>query len=385
MTRREELQVAAENKAAELEAERKEYINSNPLAVYIENEFNKEVEAFKKADVASTGFNLLDKVLYGGLRTGLYTIGALSSLGKTTFIHNIADNIASSKRDVLYFSLEQTKLELVSKSINRLLYKKDPSTLFTSLSIRSGAVPGVAELLETYKNTAAENLYIYEREFKNSIENVEETIKAFREDYPERKPPVVIIEYLQILETVEEKKTVKEKIDYIVHTLKTISNKYNLPMIVISSFNRDNYLKVVDFSSFKESGGIEYTSDVVIGLQYSCMSSYLWDNLSDNLKRLAVYLAKKTDIREIQAIGLKNRYGKPSFEIDFNYYPTNDTIIELTEVQAKEAKIERNKKLKEMRKIKEANEVEPDPAKINKKPKSPFDNKYKLDNTRAKR
>ncbi|GHT40302.1 hypothetical protein AGMMS49921_01460 [Endomicrobiia bacterium] len=71
-----------------------------------------------------TGFNRFDEALGGGLRgCRLYAIGAISSLGKTSFALNIADNIASAGRDVLIFSFEMSTKELVAKSISRETYK----------------------------------------------------------------------------------------------------------------------------------------------------------------------------------------------------------------------------------------------------------------------
>ena len=42
-----------------------------------------------------TGFPELDKALSGGLVAGLHCIGAISSLGKTTFVLQMAENMAS--------------------------------------------------------------------------------------------------------------------------------------------------------------------------------------------------------------------------------------------------------------------------------------------------
>ncbi len=49
--------------------------------------------------------------------------------------------------------------------------------------------------------------------------------------------------------------------------LKRISRDFKTPVIGISSFNRDNYNNAVSMQSFKESGAIEYSSDILIGLQ----------------------------------------------------------------------------------------------------------------------
>ena len=85
----------------------------------------------------STGFKNLDDALgCGGLRDGrLYAIGAISSLGKTTFALNIADNIASSGKDVVIFSLEMSTKELVSKSLSKIMLKIDNNNKKTAIDI----------------------------------------------------------------------------------------------------------------------------------------------------------------------------------------------------------------------------------------------------------
>lgn len=50
----------------------------------------------------STGFSKLDAALDGGLYDGLYVMGAVSSLGKTAFCMQMADNLARQGRDVLF-------------------------------------------------------------------------------------------------------------------------------------------------------------------------------------------------------------------------------------------------------------------------------------------
>ena len=65
-----------------------------------------------------TGFDKLDNLLNGGLPNGLITLGAIPSLGKTTFALQVADNMASMENTkVLFFSLEMSKFDLISKSL----------------------------------------------------------------------------------------------------------------------------------------------------------------------------------------------------------------------------------------------------------------------------
>ena len=74
-----------------------------------------------------SGFPVLDGVLEGGLYAGLYVIGAISSLGKTTYVTQIADQVARNGNSVLFFSIEMDRSEIIAKSLCResALYLRD--------------------------------------------------------------------------------------------------------------------------------------------------------------------------------------------------------------------------------------------------------------------
>ena len=50
-----------------------------------------------------------------------------------------------------------------------------------------------------------------------------------------------------------------------------LARDFDIPDIVISACNRASYTDPVSMSSFRESSGIEYSADVLIGLQYRGM------------------------------------------------------------------------------------------------------------------
>ena len=79
------------------------------------------------------------------------------------------------------------------------------------------------------------------------------------------KTPVICLDYLQIVPSGKE--TTKQGVDDSVRKLKKFQRDINTTLIVISSFNRANYTQGVSYESFKESGNIEYSADVVWGLQ----------------------------------------------------------------------------------------------------------------------
>ena len=130
----------------------------------------------------------------------------------------------------------------------------------------------IQEAKETYFREYAPHLYIYEGMGNIGVAQVRKKVEAFKKI--KGHAPIVIIDYIQILAPGENKYlTDKQAMDANVMELKRISRDYETSIIGISSFNRDNYNAPVNMASFKESGAIEYSSDVLIGLQYKAMAS----------------------------------------------------------------------------------------------------------------
>ena len=295
---------------------------------YIDNLMAGEIQAFKSDK--KTGFANLDAQA-GGLYSGLYVLAAISSLGKTSFALQMADQLAAAGNEVLFFSMEQSRLELVSKSIARVTAQIDIESAVTSLSIRKGYLPKqVMEAAEEYKTTVSDRISIVEGNFACNISFIGDYIRQYIKKNGGTRP-VVIIDYLQILQPAEENKrlSTKEAIDNSVTALKRISRELDLTLIVISSVNRANYLTPIDFESLKESGGIEFTADVIWGLQLQCLNDPIFDKIQ-NIKerRERIKAAKAANPRKIELCCLKNRYGIANYSCYFNYYPANDLFTE---------------------------------------------------------
>ena len=284
---------------------------------YLEDYFINDIEKMKNNKAKKTGFKILDEHL-GGIYPGLYVLGGISSVGKTTFIHQIADQLAEQGEHIIFFSLEQSKMELVSKSLSRKTFMIDHKRGKSGLEIMHGASGDI--LVEAVKNyrKAAYNTSVIEGNFNTTTE----TIRNYIDEYISfnRSKPLVIVDYLQIIQGADLRMSDKQKIDNNISELKRISRDFDIPVIVISSLNRGNYLAPVDFESFKESGGIEYTADIVLGLQLKVISELEGvNNITDKRNRLNK--AKEQVPREIELVCLKNRNGKPFFSCTYDYYP----------------------------------------------------------------
>ena len=255
----------AEEYIAKLEANKV----SNQLENFYDNVLKYGIEP------VPTGFKKLDKILEGGLYDGLHTIGAMSSLGKTALIMQIADQIATAGHDVFIFSLEMGKDELIARSISRYTYQEVLKTasegeIQTNTGTIRNAKSAISILnkqrLEAYSpkelgilQTAtdeyakpAQHLYIHEGVGNIGTSYIRDELEKYTKYTGKR--PLVIVDYLQILATPDPRLGDKQATDTNVIELKRISRDYKVPIIAISSFNRQSYKSAVSFESFKESG-----------------------------------------------------------------------------------------------------------------------------------
>lgn len=305
----------------EAQAQRDAYLK-NSTAYYLQSFINGITESVDTPYIP-TGFNKLDSVLDGGLYEGLYIVGGISSLGKTTLTTQIGDQIAQAGTDVLIFSLEMARTEIMSKSISRHTIQ---NVLATGGDIKNAKTARGITTGKRYKNynqtekeligksiydysRYAQNIYISEGVGDIGAEQIRETVK--QHILITGKTPVIIIDYLQILAPYSERATDKQNTDKAVMELKRISRDYKTAVIGISSFNRANYKEAVTMEAFKESGAIEYSSDVLIGLQLKGAGKTGFDANE----------AKKKDPREIELVILKNRNGRTGDSLSFNFYP----------------------------------------------------------------
>ena len=163
----------------------------------------------------------------------------------------------------------------------------------------------------------AEKIYISEGVGNIGVDQIRNTIKEHI--LYTGNIPIVIVDYLQILAPYSERATDKQNTDKAVMELKRISRDYKLPVIGISSFNRANYKEAVTMEAFKESGAIEYSSDVLIGLQLKGAGGANFDANE----------AKAKNPREIELVILKNRNGQTGGKLSYNYYPMFNYYEEL--------------------------------------------------------
>lgn len=290
-------------------------------------QFIQDIKNSINRTATPTGFKRLDEVLDGGLYDGLYILGAISSLGKTTILLQVADQIAQQGEDVIIFSLEMSRSEIIAKSVSRETYllAKDKGQAKTARGILDGRryekyyseteIDLIAAALDRY-TTYGKHVYIHEGSGDIGAFQVRDIVQ--QHIAITGKKPTVIVDYLQILAPYDPRYSDKQNTDKAVLELKRISRDLRVPVIAVSSFNRMNYNTPVSMEAFKESGAIEYSADVLIGLQLENVGK----------ERFDVNQAKNKDPREIELVILKNRNGSTGQTIAYKYKPKFNLFLE---------------------------------------------------------
>lgn len=172
-------------------------IRPDNIAGYLDDSLMKDISDFQKFSKRKTGFPNLDRKI-GALYPGLYVLAAISSLGKTTFALQMADQLAEQGEEVLFFSMEQSRFEIAAKSLARQIAMQDISKDITSLDIRKGKYAETPEVLEKYKATVGDRLSVIELNFNGTIGY----IRQYIENHIKRTgtSPTVFVDYLQILQ-----------------------------------------------------------------------------------------------------------------------------------------------------------------------------------------
>ncbi len=239
--------------------------------------FCKERCAALKKKRYPIGFRQLDEALDGGFVAGVHYIDAISSLGKSTLaLQQMADQMAANNIPAVYMSLEMSREDITAKLVSMHTFtdvggrfaKTATELTGSQLDKFSDADWGaVGEAVSALASHRADITICDACVHGMSVDDIAHYMQEYTRAYD--VAPVLIIDYLQILKASDgmERYTDKQAVDHNVAEFRTLAATYNIPVIVISSFNRESYDSAVSLKSYKDSGNIEYSSDTLIGSQ----------------------------------------------------------------------------------------------------------------------
>lgn len=288
--------------------------------------FTREEIGTVSAERVPTGFPTLDRSLNGGLFNGLFVLGAVPGLGKSTLALQIAYNLSGRGYPVLYFALEMNRAWITAKALCRTdfaLHRQPGFQAADLLSMGKHFTDGEWERINQARELVerdGRNLYLYEQgpELTN-IGQIRRHIQQFREQYRAAggtRPILVVVDYLQILTPRDTslKFSDKQIVDDNVRELCAIRDQEQVMILLISALNRFSYNREISLESFKESGSIEYSADVILGMQYQGMERTRGKNA------FSLEEAKARNPRKLELTLLKMRYGQDGVRIPLEFY-----------------------------------------------------------------
>lgn len=219
-------------------------------------------------------FRLLNYCTKGIHPAQLVVVGARPSVGKSTFLQNLAVEANRHEVGVLFGTAEMSITMTIQRVLSQLLGKNmfdddgeiDPEVIKSTLDLSP----------------------IFYHSFSSTIE-LEERVKENRKDIG-----MVLVDYIQIIEPRGKYKSQFEKTGMVVNDLVQIKNKYDIPIIAASQFNRNAADEQPSMADFYESGKIEQAADVILSL---------WQHEDD-------VIASDDKMRRVRIDLLKNRNGK---------------------------------------------------------------------------
>jgi replicative DNA helicase len=227
----------------------------------------------------STGFEVLDQKS-GGLKAGeMFVVAARPSMGKTSFMMNIVENICLDQgKPCMVFSCEMSSAQLVQ----RLLFAR---AKFVASQLSRGYTPKKQEL-ERVRNASVQ--IINSKLFIDDTAGIsinELRAKARRKKRDE-DIQFIAIDYLQLLKsrTKQAENSREREIAEISGGIKALAKELSIPILILAQLNRGpegrtgKSLGIPRMSDLRESGAIEQDADLV-GLLYR--SKYYAENDED--------------------------------------------------------------------------------------------------------
>ena len=232
-----------------------------------EEKFGEVAGAERKADVnydnylielehpkqlIETGFGIIDSQIKGLEKGTLFIIGARPSTGKTSFALNIANNQVKRGRKTVFFSLEMSAGMIYDRMIaNRLsMNYSDVSQRNLDGYAKDRIVKEITELKNDKLFSVIDDTY--------NVENICSQII-------ELKPVLAVVDFIQIVSSLQNYRDLREKINYISAELKRVAKKTGCIVLVLSQVTRQGK-DAPTMSDLRESGALEQDGDYIVML-----------------------------------------------------------------------------------------------------------------------
>jgi len=218
----------------------------------------QNIENNKEAALGlSSGFSGIDKILVGMNAGDLILIGSRPGMGKTAFAMNIAMNVASKNKTVAVFQLEMSKEQVVLRLLSS-------EAFVDNYKLRAGILSDEDWLKITEAGSRISECDIYIDDTPSiTITGMKAKLRRLK------KLDLVIIDYLQLMQTERISGNRVQDVSEISRNLKIMAKELGVPLVTCAQLSRGPESrddKRPMLSDLRESGAIEQDADVVMFL-----------------------------------------------------------------------------------------------------------------------
>ncbi len=222
------------------------------------HELNKMIDARRLGDNSTylrTGFNGIDRLMPTGINdTDLFIIAGRPGMGKTTLGIQMALNMIKQKRAVMFYSLEMSFSQILSKCI--VIEVGINYTNYVTGRMTPTEFEKYSEVLSYFPQLSLKVI--------DKVGSLNE-IKAKTVNYKQQGLcDVLFIDYVQLLPY--KGQNANDSISLITRQLKNLSMKINVPIILLSQLNRNNEKDKCKptLASLRDGGSLEQDSSKVL-------------------------------------------------------------------------------------------------------------------------
>ena len=236
-----------------------------------------------------TGLPGLDELLEGGLTAQtIITLGGAPGVGKTSFACSVLENMAVNGHNVVYINLEMSKEQLIARTLSRITYQLTSTGKTRPVKLtQKETLMGQKQTKEQREALRKSAAFYWEKVAPHFSINPHITgpgqsgiLRAITREADGaigrgEKPPIVCVDYLQIVDftdTKNQRYDAVEGMKKFLNDLKLFAIKYNTVVLLIIAHNRtSNARGAVTQESGRDSSSIEYSGDVMLGLSFTAV------------------------------------------------------------------------------------------------------------------